>query len=225
MILTLDDSRPWGIHDDMTKSVRSSKSVPGTRGEQTREKILRTAGRLIGQAGFRRTTITGIAEVAGIGKATVYLYFKDKEDILSCLVQQETAGILTQIRQAVAGETTVPKQLRAFILTRYRSIHSLLELYHATSQVLCEDIQCIQEASEDYSEQELAIVQSLLEQGRSAGELAVPDTRLAAIAVTGTLRSLDQPWIFQNMPLDLEKRVDDLVHLFLHGLIARKDAA
>lgn len=225
MILALDESRPWGIHDDMTKSVRSSKSEPGTRGEQTREKILRAAGRLIGQAGFRRTTITGIAEMAGIGKATVYLYFKDKEDILTRLVRQETTNILTQIREAVASETTVANQLRAFILTRYRSIHSLLELYHATSQVLLEDVQCIREASQDYGEQELKIVQTLLEQGRDTGELDVPDSRLAGMAVTGTLRSLDQPWIFQRMPFDLEKNVDDLVHLFLHGLIARKDAA
>jgi len=140
------------------------------------------------------------------------------------LVQGETSNILDQIRDAVEAESTVATRLRAFILTRYRSIHSLLQLYNATSQVLLEDIPCIQEASADYAEQELAIVQNLLDRGREEGELAQQDSQLAAIAVTGTLRSLDQPWIFQHMPLDLEQRVDDLVHLFLHGLIARKDA-
>ncbi len=209
----------------MTKNVRSSSNSTGSRGEQTREKILRSAGRIIGRSGFRRTTITEIAEAAGIGKATVYLYFKDKQDILATLVQQETQNILGQIRDAVAAESKVAGRLRAFILTRYRSIHSLLELYNATSKVLLEDNECIREATADYGEQELAIVQTLLDQGRETGELDLQDTHLAAIAVTGSLRSLDQPWIFQRMPLDLEQRVDDLVHLFLHGLIARKDAA
>lgn len=209
----------------MTKSVRSSTVLRGTRGEQTRDKILRTAGRLVGRVGFRRATITEIAEGAGIGKATVYLYFKDKQDILTCLVQQETASILDQINRAVDGKDTVADRLRAFILTRYRSIHSLLELYSATPQLLMEDFPAIQAASQDYGKQELAVVQTLLEEGCATGELAVKDTHLAAIAVTGTLRSLDQPWIFQHAPIDLEQRVDDLVHHFLHGMIARKDTA
>jgi TetR/AcrR family fatty acid metabolism transcriptional regulator len=209
----------------MTKTVRSSNVLPGTRGEQTRDKILRAAGRLVGRVGFRRTTITEIAEDAGIGKATVYLYFKDKQDILACLVLRETAHILDQIRQAVDGKDTVAGRLRAFILTRYRSIHSLLELYTATPQLLLEDLPAMQEAAVDYGKQELAIVETLLEEGRAAGELALQDTYLAAIAVTGTLRSLDQPWIFQHAPIDLEQCVDDLVYLFLHGMIARKDTA
>jgi len=208
----------------MTKSVRSSKSPPGTRGEQTREKILRAAGRLFGAMGFRKTTITEIAEGVGIGKATVYLYFQDKEDILAHLVQQETANILDQMRHALAGGETVGERLRAFILTRYRSIQSLLDLHQATSAILLEDLPCIREATDHYGDQELSIVQTLLEEGRAAGELDLQDTHLAAVAVTGTLRSLDQPWIFHHVPIDLEQRVDDLVHLFLHGLIARKDA-
>ncbi len=176
--------------------------------------------------GFRRTTITEIAEGAGIGKATVYLYFKDKQDILTYLVQQETTRILEQIKAAVANENTVADRLRAFILTRYRSIHSLLKLYSATPQLLLEDFPAIQEAAQDYGEQELAVVQTLLEEGCVAGELALKDAHLAAIAVTGTLRSLDHPWIFHhapNAPIDLEQRVDDLVHHFLYGMIPRKD--
>jgi TetR/AcrR family transcriptional regulator, fatty acid metabolism regulator protein len=207
----------------MTKTVRSSSVLPGTRGKQTREKILRAAARLVGRMGFRRTTITEIAEGAGIGKATVYLYFKDKQDILTYLVQKETNSILDQINTAVGGENTVAGQLRAFILTRYRSIHSLLELYSATPQLLLEDFPAIQQASQNYGEQELAVVQSLLDAGRAKGELALKDTQLAAIAITGTLRSLDHPWIFQHAPsapIDLEQRVDDLVHHFLYGMIA-----
>ena len=79
--------------------------------------------------------------------------------------------------------------------------------------------------AKQFTDQELSIVQSVLERGQATGELGPTDTRLAAIAVTGTLRSLDQPWIFHELPLDLEQRVDDVIHLFLHGLKTRKDAA
>lgn len=210
----------------MTKIVRSSsKKLSGTRGEQTRDRILKAAGRLFGRVGFRKTTITDVAEAAGIGKATVYLYFQDKQDLFTSLVQREVQTVMDQIRQAVQGETAVDRRLRAFILTRYRSIHSLLELHQASSTILLEDLPGMREAANDYNEQELGIVEAIFDDGLASGELAQQDTQLAALAVTGTLRSLDQPWIFQRAPLDLEKRVDDLVHLFLYGLIARKDTA
>lgn len=210
----------------MTKIVRSSrKKLTGPGREQTRDRIFRAAGHLFGRVGFRKTTITDIAEAAGIGKATVYLYFQDKKDLFASLVQKETATLIEQIRAAVDAEQTVGRRLRAFILTRYRSIHSVLELHQAASSMLLEDLPGMREATAHYSEQELALVEAIFEDAQASEELSVCDGHLAAVAVTGTLRSLDQPWIFQRAPIDLEKRVDDLIHLFLYGLIARKDTA
>ncbi len=213
----------WTKYDDVTKNVRSYSPPAGSRGAQTRARILRAAGKIIGRSGYRKATITAIAEAAGVGKATVYLYFKDKQEILTRLVQKEAEVILDSIRRAVEPETTVSARLRAFILTRYRSVHSLLRLYNTTSQVLLEDMPSIAKATADYGEKEIAMVQAMLLRGQHEGELGDFDAHLAATVVTGTLRSLDQPWIFQHLPLDLEQRVDDLVFLFLNGLIARKD--
>ena len=35
--------------------------------------------------------------------------------------------------------------------------------------------------------------------------------------------TLDQGWIFGRAEVDLEQSTDDLVHLFLHGVKARKE--
>jgi AcrR family transcriptional regulator len=204
----------------MTKSVRSS---PGTRGEQTRERILRAAGKLIGSVGYRKTTITEIARLAGIGKATVYLYFEDKQDLFTFLVRRETRKILELIEAAVAAADTVQDQLLAFVVTRYRTIQTLLDMYQAGPQVLLEEQEAMQQAGAEYREKELALVTRILHEGMQRGVLDTRDPRMAALALTGTLVALDQGWIFGRAEIDLEQSAHDLVHLFLHGVIARKE--
>ncbi len=47
----------------------------------TREKILRSAKKVIANKGFSSASIKEIAEKAGIAQGTMYLYFKNKEDL------------------------------------------------------------------------------------------------------------------------------------------------
>lgn len=46
-----------------------------------REKILRSARKVIANKGFHSAGIKEIAEKAGIAQGTLYLYFKNKEDL------------------------------------------------------------------------------------------------------------------------------------------------
>lgn len=193
------------------------------RGVETQEAILRNATVLFGRLGLRKTTMTDIADAAGISKATIYLYFKNKAAIFSTIIRRAAGELLEQIEGAVTQAGSVAEKLRAFILTRYRNIQSLLEFYQADPGMLLEERPAIQEAAADYARLELELVQKILEDGRSTGELEMRSSHLAAQAITGTLRSLDRPWIFMQEPFDLEQNADDLVHLFLHGLTVRKE--
>ncbi len=48
---------------------------------EMREKILHTASQLFVERGFEKTTIRAIAEEIGYSPRTIYLYFKDKDDL------------------------------------------------------------------------------------------------------------------------------------------------
>lgn len=55
----------------------------GRRGLRTRERILTCAAHLFVTQGFRGTSVDAIAKAAGGSRATVYQYFKSKDDIYS----------------------------------------------------------------------------------------------------------------------------------------------
>jgi AcrR family transcriptional regulator len=60
----------------------------GNLSEQTqdsKDRILNAAEELFSNQGYDGTSVSGIAEKAGVNKALIYYYFKSKEDILQCL--------------------------------------------------------------------------------------------------------------------------------------------
>ncbi|MEW5870823.1 MAG: TetR/AcrR family transcriptional regulator [Chloroflexota bacterium] len=69
---------------------------------ETYEKILQTAGRLFVQQGYTATSVRQVAEQAGIGKATIYHHFPDKQAIALALLKKSTARmdqVLERIRE------------------------------------------------------------------------------------------------------------------------------
>jgi AcrR family transcriptional regulator len=56
--------------------------------EARRSAIVRAAVDVFGRKGFDRSNVADIAEAAGIGKGTVYLYFKRKEDVFLAIVEE-----------------------------------------------------------------------------------------------------------------------------------------
>jgi AcrR family transcriptional regulator len=59
--------------------------MPKTGGEETRKRILQKAEDLFAEKGFSGTSVDKIAKAAGVNKALIYYYFKDKSDIVVSL--------------------------------------------------------------------------------------------------------------------------------------------
>ncbi|RDI35866.1 TetR family transcriptional regulator [Rhodococcus sp. AG1013] len=55
---------------------------------QSRAHLLEAAARLIGERGFRETTIDDIAKAAGASRATLYAYFPSKDAIVQAVVEE-----------------------------------------------------------------------------------------------------------------------------------------
>lgn len=65
------------------------------------ESLLDTAFELFTQKGFKETSIQDIANNAGVGKGTFYLYFKDKYDIERKLIQKKSQKIFSNALKAL----------------------------------------------------------------------------------------------------------------------------
>ncbi len=108
-----------------------------------RDAILNTAAALATRDGVRAVTMSGIADEAGIGRATLYRYFPDVEAILRAWHERQISGHLAHLADVRVRGTTSAERLRdvleayAVILHESRSHHDteLAALLHRDPQI------------------------------------------------------------------------------------------
>jgi AcrR family transcriptional regulator len=82
---------------------------------RTRQLIADTARRLFLERGFDRVTVAEIARTADVSEATVFNYFRTKEDLVFSGLEQFEAELLDSVRHREVGESALAAFAR-FIL-------------------------------------------------------------------------------------------------------------
>src|SRR5689334_19320292 len=81
------------------------------------DKILNVAVRLFATHRFHQARMEDIAACAGVGKGTLYRYFKDKEELHTALLERATDQMIERLRAAARlGDDPVSK-LEALVAT------------------------------------------------------------------------------------------------------------
>jgi AcrR family transcriptional regulator len=75
----------------------SANPQVGTRGLRTQQRVLDAALQVMGEAGYERTTIERIGQVAGCSRVSFYQYFSGKEDVFRHLAAQ----VARQLRASI----------------------------------------------------------------------------------------------------------------------------
>src|SRR4051794_23398113 len=111
-------------------TVHSSPDRPdrGDRGDRSgdkRERILLAAERIFARHGFFAAKVSDVAKEAGVADGTIYLYFKNKDDLLISLFETRMQQVNDALRVAI--DQTKAKgpieQLRAFIRAYLQLVH------------------------------------------------------------------------------------------------------
>lgn len=89
---------PLDWSDVERSRLRGTRVRAGNAMARTRAALLDAAVRLIAEHGTRRTSMTDIAQAAGIAKGTLYNHFRNKDEVFAALVEAEIALIADQCR-------------------------------------------------------------------------------------------------------------------------------
>ena len=98
----------------------------GTRGrpEESRAAILKAAVREFAQEGIAGARTDAIARSAGVNKALLYYYFKDKEAIYRAVLEQVFGGVRAAIHGALALPLSPRDRLAGYVCAHFDYIAS-----------------------------------------------------------------------------------------------------
>lgn len=97
------------------------------------QSIREATTRVISRLGFAGTTMQSIADEAGIAKGTLYLYFKDKEELLDSVVDSSLQSLRDAVGAVFDAKLGVEESLRAIVTAQFAffEAHSnLFRVYH-----------------------------------------------------------------------------------------------
>lgn len=83
---------------------KASRSRREQEKEELRQTILKTAGELFLEQGYDRFSMRHLAETIGYSAATLYLYFRDKDDLLFTVVDEGYKRFARQLANAASSE-------------------------------------------------------------------------------------------------------------------------
>lgn len=166
------------------------------RGGDKRERILLAAERIFARRGFFAAKVSDVAKEAGVADGTIYLYFKNKDDLLISLFERRMQQVNELLRDAVGSVKAPLDQLRAFIKTYLQLIHD----EPTAAEVLTIELRQSSKFMKEYENPEFAdflrMLGGIIAAGQDKGELdtAIP-AHVAARMIFGMLDELALAWV------------------------------
>lgn len=92
--------------------------------DASKQEILDCARELYIEYGLRRTTMEDVAKRAGIGRATLYRRFSDKDQLFQAVILRDVQRDLAQIQAAIARQKTFLDGLIEAFVMAVRLLHT-----------------------------------------------------------------------------------------------------
>jgi AcrR family transcriptional regulator len=195
------------------------KGIPLTDEEQSRRRheIFAATVPLFLENGFTETSMREIADAAGMGKSSLYDYFKTKDEILIWYFEDEIGDMALMAREIATQPIPAIEKLRQILHKQLEFLLENKEFYLKLSVEIqrlgAESQQRIQVKRHEYQD----LLRNLIEQGIQEGAFRQVDTLLA----TRILITALTPVVFTSRPTGTPtEMLDEAFNLFLHGVQA-----
>ncbi len=181
--------------------------------------ILEAAVKVFASQGYYQSTIAQVAKEAGVADGTIYLYFKNKEDILVNFFQYKTRQVFEHFRTEVGQAQGGLEKLRRLIrrhLAEFQQDRDMAILYQVgTHQIDRIAEYQIREMSKMYQDLVSEIVEAGQQEGTIRKSLYVG---LVKRFILGGVDEVINTWLHSERDYDLISMADPLVELVIRGI-------
>jgi AcrR family transcriptional regulator len=193
------------------------KGIPLTQSEieQRRQEIAQIAVELVVQKGFAETSMRQIAKAVGMGKSTLYDYFKSKDDIIVFVIKDHMTVLQLRAETILTQDVNAAEQLRRIMVMHLAFLLEnkafYLRLLNEAQRLKVESQRRIQVHRYAYQD----LLKNLIESGIQQGCFRPVDPIMAM----KTLLSMMTPVVYTSRPSGTpEEMLEAGLDLILNGL-------
>ncbi len=190
-----------------------------------KQAILEAAMKVFAQKGFARTRMSEIALQAGIGKGTIYEYFRSKDQIFHEAFHYFIADIEAAYSQIITEKSDAIEKLSAMIEVSINSFLAAGDFGGILMDFWADGIRHHQQGEMEQVFNLKAVYQTyrrlvakVIDEGIARGQFRETDSQVAASILLGCFDGIMLQYILDPEVLDMRKASTSITQLFLSGL-------
>jgi TetR/AcrR family fatty acid metabolism transcriptional regulator len=183
------------------------------------QRILDAAVRVFAEKGFFQSKVSEIAHEAGVADGTVYLYFKNKDDLLISIFEVKMEDIISRFRTVIVEQGDALSRLKCLVRLHFEEFQANPELAAVFQVELRQSSRFMFEYKKSELKHYLDLIGEIVEQGQKEGIFRQDiQVGLAKRMIFGTLDELVSTWVLAGKRYRLEPLVEPIVDLFSRGI-------
>lgn len=189
------------------------------------QRILDAAIEVIAENGFHGSRVSEIAARAGVADGTIYLYFKNKEQILMDALDTAFQSFIARARAELARHSDPRQRLRRLAELHLQALGANRSLAVVFQTELRQSAKFLAEFSQRDMKSYFELVRETVREGQQQGVFRSDVSDLiAASCLFGALDELVTSWVLSEKQWELAAAAQPAVDLLLNGLEVRAEA-
>jgi TetR/AcrR family transcriptional regulator, fatty acid metabolism regulator protein len=186
------------------------------------ERILAAAVEVFAQHGFFNSRVSEIAGLAGVADGTIYLYFKNKEEVLLAAISNAFEAFLELAHSEIESTPDPRQQLRLLALLHLTALGSNRSLAVVFQTELRQSARFLARFSQQQLKQYFDLIRSIVRDGQAQGlfrrELS---DKIVANCFFGALDEMVTSWLLSDREYPLAGAAEAVADVVLGGLEAK----
>jgi len=187
------------------------------------EAILRAAIKVFSRSGFFNSKVADVAREAGVADGTVYLYFRNKDDILVSIFNHvmEEALALGRKRLEEAGDPI--EKLKRIVYAHLDQLGHDRDLAVVFQVELRSSTKFMEQFSATKVSEYLDLIRGVIEEGKKKGVFRRGlNTTIAAKVLFGALDEMATNWVLSRKRYSLVSTAEPVFDLLMNGIAGGK---
>ena len=199
-------------------ALATTVSKPPLRGRPPRpglhESILRAAEAIFTERDYHEVQMDDLADACGIGKGTLYRYFRSKRDLYLAVMFDGIGWLHSEIEAVVRTGEAPPRKIEHIVrrtLGYFWDRRRFFALIHQNEHKPDHDVREWLRRRQ----QLVGLVQQAVDQAMTGGQIRRVDARLATDTLFGMMRAVNR---YRDRNDDIEALVAVVVDMFMRGV-------
>lgn len=183
------------------------------------KQIIDAAIIVIAENGYHQSQVSKIAKQAGVADGTIYLYFKNKEDILISVFEEKMEVFADNLKEILKEDISASEKLYKMIENHFTVLSEDHHLATVTQLELRQSNLALRIRINAILKNYLVLLDSILKEGIENKEFEYSvDIRLARQMVFGTIDETTTTWVMNEYKYDLVAQTSKVHRLLLNGI-------